>query len=90
MGRNRSGAHHPDDPDRRRILHSTDPSQVSGSISSPRTQKSNDLGLKLLCHQKTPFNLVAIKFEIRILKHPMLKAESSKQLLFLSTLNFEL
>jgi len=50
MKRNRSGAHHPDDPDGRRILHSTDPSQVSRSISSPGTQESNDLGLKLLCH----------------------------------------
>ena len=36
MGRYRPGAHDPNDPDRRRILHSTDPSQVSGSISSPR------------------------------------------------------
>jgi hypothetical protein len=46
----RPGTHDPNDPDRRRILHSTDPSQVSGSISSPGTQKSNDLGSKLLCH----------------------------------------
>jgi len=51
VGRDRPGAHHPDDPDRRRILHSTDPSQVSRSISSPGTQKSNDLWSKLLCHE---------------------------------------
>jgi hypothetical protein len=50
VGRYRSGTHNPDDPDRRRILHSTDPSQVSGSISSPGTQESNNLGSKLLCH----------------------------------------
>jgi hypothetical protein len=50
MRRYRPGTHHPDDTDRRRILHSTDPSQVSGSISSPGTQESNNLGLKLVCH----------------------------------------
>jgi hypothetical protein len=50
VGRYCPGTHDPNDPDRRRILHSTDPSQVSGSISSPGAQKSNDLGLKLLHH----------------------------------------
>ena len=50
MGRYRPGTHNPNDPDRRRILHSTDPSQVSGGISSPGAQKSNDLGLKILSH----------------------------------------
>ena len=50
MGRYRPGTHNPNDPDRRRILHSTDPSQVSGSISSPGAQKSNDLGLKIFSH----------------------------------------
>src|SRR4030042_6372153 len=42
MGRYRPGTHDPDDSDRSGILHSTDPSQVSGSISSPGTQKSNN------------------------------------------------
>ena len=44
--RNRPGAHHPDDPDRRGVLHSTDPSQVSRRIRSPSAQKSNNLGLE--------------------------------------------
>ena len=52
MRRYRPGTHDPDDTDRRRILHSTDPSQVSGSISSPGTQESNNLGLKLIRHHK--------------------------------------
>jgi hypothetical protein len=50
VGRYRPGTHDPNDPDRRRILHSTDPSQVSGSISSPGAQKSNDLRSKLFSH----------------------------------------
>jgi hypothetical protein len=58
--RDRPGAHHPDDTDRGRILHSTDPSQVSGSISSPGTQESNDLGLKLFRHYLTPKSLFSL------------------------------
>jgi hypothetical protein len=50
VGRYRPGTHDSDDTDRRRILHSTDPSQVGGSISSPGAQKSNNFGSKLLCH----------------------------------------
>jgi hypothetical protein len=52
MRRYRPGTHHPDDPDRSRILHSTDPSQVSRSISSPGAKESNDLRLKIIRHQK--------------------------------------
>jgi hypothetical protein len=37
MRGDRPGTHDPNDPDRRRILHSTDPSQVSGRIGSPGT-----------------------------------------------------
>jgi hypothetical protein len=80
MGRDRPGAHHPDDPDRGRILHSTDPSQVSGCISSPGTQKSYDFRLKL-CHQATPFNGLTTKSEIRISKfetNPKFKYQNSK------------
>jgi hypothetical protein len=51
MRRDRTGTHDSNDPDRRRILHSTDPSQVSGSVSSPGAQKSNDLRLKILRHR---------------------------------------
>jgi len=54
VGRYRPGTHDPNDPDRRRILHSTDPSQVSGSISSPGAQKSDDLRFEILCHFFTP------------------------------------
>jgi hypothetical protein len=54
VGRYRPGTHHPNDSDRRRILHSTDPSQVSGSISSPCAQESNDLRLKIIRHEKLP------------------------------------
>ncbi len=35
-------AHHPDDPDITRVLQTTDPSQVSSGIRSPRAQKAQD------------------------------------------------
>jgi hypothetical protein len=54
MGGYRTGAHDPDDSYGRGILHSTDPSQVSGGISSPGAQKSNDLRSEILCHFFTP------------------------------------
>jgi hypothetical protein len=50
VGRDRPGAHDPDDTDRSRILHSTDPSQVGGSISSPGAQESNNFGSKIISH----------------------------------------
>ena len=52
MGRDRSGTHDPNGPDRCGILNSTDPSQVSCGICSPRAQESNDLGLKIISHHK--------------------------------------
>ena len=61
MRRYRPGAHHPDDPDRCRILHSTDPSQVSRSICSPGAQKCNDLRSEILCHHKLPFKMKKFK-----------------------------
>ncbi len=48
VGRNAPGAHHPDNPDICRILHTTDPSQVSSGIRSPGTQKANDIGFEIL------------------------------------------
>jgi len=57
MGRYRPGTHDPDDSDRSGILHSTDPSQVSGSISSPGTQKSNNFGSEIFYHHKLPFKI---------------------------------
>ena len=54
MGRDRTGAHDPNGPDRCGILKSTDPSQVSCGVSSPRAQESNDLGLKFVRHSLLP------------------------------------
>ena len=73
MRRNGSGAHDPDNPDRRRILHPTDPSQVSGSISSPGAQKSNNFRSKLLCHS-LPHECQMSKFKLQMkLKIQMVK-----------------
>jgi len=46
MGRNTPGTHNPDDTDVSRVLHTTDPSQVSGGIRSPGAEKSNDMRFK--------------------------------------------
>jgi len=50
MGRYRPCTHDPDRPDGGRVLHSTDPSQVSCSISSPGAQEGNHLRLKIIRH----------------------------------------
>jgi hypothetical protein len=55
VGRDRSSTHDPNRPDRCGILHSTDPSQVSCGISSPRAQESNNLRLKIIRHVKSPY-----------------------------------
>jgi len=47
MGRHAPGTHDPDDPHICRILHTTDPSQVSSGVRSPGAQKSDDLGFKM-------------------------------------------
>jgi hypothetical protein len=54
MRRDRPCTHDPDRPHGRRILHSTDPSQVSRGVSSPRAQKSNNPRLKIIRHEKLP------------------------------------
>jgi len=41
------GTHDPNSPDVRWILQSTNPSQVSSGVCSPRTQKTNNLGFKI-------------------------------------------
>jgi hypothetical protein len=83
MRRYRSGAHDPNRPDRCGILHSTDPSQVSRGVSSPRAQECNDLGLKIIRHRllpldicrnrlssaMSPCDLTEIRSEARIPKH---------------------
>jgi len=46
MGGHATGTHDPYHPDICRILHSTNPSQVSSGIRSPGAEKSNDMGLK--------------------------------------------
>ena len=48
MGRNTPGAHDPDNTDICRVLHTTDPSQVSSGICSPGAQKTYDMGLKII------------------------------------------
>ncbi len=48
MGRHAPGTHDPDNTDICRVLHTTDPSQVSSGIRSPGTQKTDDVGFKVL------------------------------------------
>jgi hypothetical protein len=55
-----SGTHKPDYAQVRRILQSTDPSQVSSGKSSPNAQKSYDDRLIIIRHRGTPF------YEIRV------------------------
>ena len=50
VGRNTARTHHPDDPDIGRILHTTDPSQVSSRVRSPGAKKSNDMRFELFAH----------------------------------------
>jgi hypothetical protein len=47
MGRHAPRTHDTDDPDVCRVLHTTDPSQVSSGIRSPGAQKTDDMGLKI-------------------------------------------
>src|SRR3989339_1329172 len=47
MGRHAPGTHDADDPDICRVLHTTDPSQVSSGVCSPGAQKTDDMGFKL-------------------------------------------
>ena len=47
MGGHAPGTHDTDDPDICRVLHTTDPSQVSSGIRSPGAQKTDDMGLKI-------------------------------------------
>jgi len=51
--RNASRAHHPDNTDICRVLHTTDPSQVSSGVCSPGAQKADDIGLKILITHST-------------------------------------
>jgi hypothetical protein len=46
--RNPATAHHPNGTNIRRVLQTTDPSQVSSGICSPGAQEANDLGLKIV------------------------------------------
>lgn len=47
MCRYTPGTHDPDNLDVCRVLHTTDPSQVSSGIRSPGTQECDDIGLKI-------------------------------------------
>ncbi len=49
------GTHHSDDPDIRRVLHTTDPSQVSSGVCSPGTEKTQYLGFKPAFTHIKPF-----------------------------------
>jgi hypothetical protein len=46
--RNPTTAHHPNGTNIRRVLQTTDPSQVSSGICSPGAQEADDLGLKIV------------------------------------------
>ena len=43
MRRHTGGTHHPDDPNIGRILNTTDPSQVSSGVCSPRAEEAQHL-----------------------------------------------
>jgi len=45
------GAHQPDEPYVGRVLHSRNPGQVGPGISTPVTQKRDDLGFKCVGHR---------------------------------------
>jgi hypothetical protein len=70
VGRDRSSTHDPNRPDRCGILHSTDPSQVSCGISSPRAQESNNFRLKIISHHKLlEMNCSATNFNCQCPNH---------------------
>jgi hypothetical protein len=74
MGRDRPCTHDPDRPEGGRILHPTDPSQVSRSISSPGAQKSNNLRLKIFSHyllHTLNSNNQILNANIQIIKTPL-------------------
>ena len=47
MGGHAPGTHDPDNFYICRVLHTTDPSQVSSGVCSPGAQKTDNLGLKI-------------------------------------------
>jgi hypothetical protein len=56
MRRYTATTHHPDRTNIRRVLQTTDPSQVSSCVCSPGAQKTNDFGLKnVVTHFHYPF-----------------------------------
>jgi hypothetical protein len=61
--RDASRAHHPDNTNICRVLHTTDPSQVSSGICSPGAQKAYDIGFKILItHHNCPYIYILKKF----------------------------
>jgi hypothetical protein len=53
---NASRAHYPDNTDIGRVLHTTNPSQVSSGVRSPGAQKADDIGFKILItHYDNPY-----------------------------------
>ena len=53
---NASRAHYPDDTNIGRVLHTTNPSQVSSGVRSPGAQKADDIGFKILItHYNNPY-----------------------------------
>ncbi len=53
--RNASRTHDPDNTNICRVLHTTDPSQVSSGVCSPGAQKAYDIGFKILItHYNNP------------------------------------
>ncbi len=56
MGGHTAGTHDPYNPDICRILHTTDPSQVSSGVRSPGTQKGDDMGFEFgVAHLRLSF-----------------------------------
>jgi len=65
-----SRAHHPDDPQIGWVLQTTDPSQVSSSVRSPRTQESKNDRFERIRHEKLLSANIDIGNEIATEAHP--------------------
>jgi hypothetical protein len=50
LGTQTAGTWYSDDPGIGRILHSADTGKIRSAIAAPIAQKSNDLGIIVLCH----------------------------------------
>ena len=61
MRRHTGGTHYPNSTDISGILQTTDPSQVSSGVCSPRAQKADNLRFKIgVGHNRYPYSLAGL------------------------------